>query len=219
MPACKNLFLAVILILSASLLQAEEIQVPDGQGQKTGRGYEINVLQDCWTTNRLDWGQNPELESYLIHPDSVVFVWKHKLIRACDNYVATIVLLPCEDGKPRIGGRIVHTEADLVYGPRNPEAEIIMFHIPSDSIPVGTYDWFIVTECNDTNNRIGVRPDGDVDDVIGANLGLPPVNPYGPLVYGPEPNEVLDPNLGAAIPGRRPGEEGSSRCWCFTVER
>lgn len=179
------------------------------------RGFYVNVMQDCWTTDIEEVDIDPELENYILNPDNIVFVWKHKIFEGCENYIATIVGLPCEDGKPPIIGRIAWIVPNIEFGYIQPGAEYLIW-VSVTGMPEGTWDWFVVSECNDTNGAITPPlKDGDIDDVIGANLGLVT---YMPLVYGPEPIEVLDPDPGGFPPGRLPGEEGSCRCWCFTVE-
>jgi hypothetical protein len=192
------------------VVKVRDLPVPEGTN-----GFYLNVMQDCWTTDIEEVMLDPELENYLLTPDNVVFVWKHKIFEPCENYIATVVGLPCEDGKPPIIRRIAWVVPDFQFGFIEPGAEYL-FWLMVPGIPVGNWDWFVVTECNDTNGMITPPlKDGDIDDVIGANLG---VVTYPPLVYGPEPAEVLDPDPGGFPPGRRPGEEGSCRCWCFTVE-
>jgi len=178
-------------------------------------GFYLNVMQDCWTTDEEEVYLDPEMENYLLFPDNVVFVWKHKIFEGCSNYIASIVGLPCENGKPPVIGRVAWIIQNIPFGDIQPGAEYL-FWVQAGGLPEGTWDWFVVTECHDTNGSITPPlKDGDIDDVIGANLGK---MTYPPLVYGPEPVEVLDPHPGGLPPGRLPGEEGSCRCWCFTVE-
>ena len=95
---------------------------------------------------------------------------------------------------------------------------LLSFSAPPGSIPPGRYDWALVTECNDTNGTIvgtGVQ-DSDLDDSCGVNVGILPVFP-GPVMLGPEPIELFDPDPGGSPPGRGPGEEGTTRPWCFDV--
>jgi hypothetical protein len=178
-------------------------------------GFYLNVMQDCWPTDIEEWYTDPEMENYILSPDNVVLVWKHKIFEGCSNYMATLVGLPCEDGKPRIIGRLAWMVTNLQYGYVEPGGEY-KFMVWLSGMPEGHWDWFVVTECNDTNGMITPPlKDGDIDDVIGANLGTVT---YMPLVYGPEPVELLDPDPGGFPPGRLPGEEGATRCWCFMVE-
>jgi hypothetical protein len=109
-------------------------------------------------------------------------------------------------------GRVDWVVPNISFGDLEPGEWMFTVHVRG--IPEGTWDWFVVTECNDTNGTIPPTKDGNIDDVIGANLGT---MTYPPLVYGPEPVGVLDPDLGGYPPGRLPGEGGNCRCWCFTV--
>lgn len=199
-------------------LKPNDVIVKKGKKFKVGgaqTGFYLNVMQDCWTTDIDEFFFDPEMENYILTPDNIVFVWKHKIFEGCGNYLATIVGLPCEDGKPSVAGRVAWVIPNIQLGYIDPGYEYI-FGIPVSGIPEGHWDWFIVTECNDTNGAITPPlKDGDIDDVIGANLG---VISYPPMVYGPEPVEVLDPHPGGFPPGRLPGEEGACRCWCFMVE-
>ena len=175
-----------------------------------GSAY-VNVLQDCWTTE--EFTADPELEQYLFDANHFIgFIWKHKIFEPCENYMATIVGTPCREGKPPI--KVAWMIRNIQFGPIPPGMEYLFGIMVPPAIAPGDYDWFIVTECNDTNGIIPPNPDGDIDDVIGANLGL--LRP--PVVYGSEPVEILDPDPGGWPPGRRPGEEGSTRCWCFRVQ-
>jgi hypothetical protein len=178
------------------------------------RGFYLNVMQDCWPTDIEEWGIDHELENYVLTPDNVVLIWKHKIFESCENYMATVVGLPCADGKPPIIHRIAWVIPNIQFGYIQPGYEYL-FSVVTTGMPVGDWDWFVVTECNDTNGKIAPPlKDGDIDDCIGANLGTVT---YPLLVYGPEPAEVLDPDPGGFPPGRHPGEEGACRCWCFTV--
>jgi len=177
------------------------------------RGTYTNVLQDCWTTDEAELGIDIELENYILTPNDVIFVWKHKIFEFCSNYVVLIGGTRCQDGKPTLIGN-VRWLRQAQFGAID-EGQEYLFFLVASGIPLGEWDWFVVTECNDTNG--GVYPplvDNDIDDVIGANMGMVT---YMPLVYGPEPVEVLDPDPGGNPPGRRPGEEGATRCWCFKV--
>ena len=162
--------------------------------------------------------EDEELESYEIPQQMLMaFVWKHKIFQECTRYLATIVGLPCEDGKVPIKmSKIQFMYPDIPFGIIRPGYEYILWVIMPPPVP-GEYDWFVVTETDDTNSIIPPKPDGDIDDICGANLGLPPENPIGPLVFGPEPNFLLDPDPGGNPPGRRPGENGVTRGWCFRV--
>lgn len=178
-------------------------------------GFPVNVLQDCWTN---DDPTDLEMETYTFPPGVVLnFVWKHKIFDVpCNDYLATIVLTHCQDGKVPIGGNIAAIIPDIPIGSVGPGGEwLITARVPG--IGAGVYDWFVVVECNDSNGTIPAGADLDIDDVVGANLGLPPNNPLGPVVYGPEPIEILDPAPGGFPPGRWAGEEGATRCWCFEI--
>lgn len=179
--------------------------------------HRVNVLQDCWTTD-LD-GNNLELEDFrfrISDNDNITFVWKQKLLLACSNYIFTLVGFDCVDGKPFVGEvRFSYTDTigPLTPDPANPEM-LLSFTVPAADIGVGTYDWVLFAECNDSGN--GLSEDGDIDDQCGINVGIPPVV-VGPLIYGPEPVEIFDADPGGSPPGRRPGEEGTTRPWCFEI--
>jgi hypothetical protein len=196
-------------VVDFGYVKSKELPVKDGE-----RGYFINVLQDCWTTDEFQLFENIELENYVLFPDDVVFVWKHKIFEACNNYVVLVGGTPCQDGKPSLIGSVRWLRQQQ-FGTIDPGAEYIFYMIVTNMMP-GEWDWFVVAECNDTTGAVyPPLVDGDIDDVIGANLGLVT---YLPLMYGPEPVEVLDPDPGGYPPGRRPGEEGATRCWCFKVQ-
>jgi len=195
-------------VMDFGYVKAGDLKVQDGE-----RGDYINVLQDCWTTDRDELALDIEMENYVLTSNDVVFVWKHKIFEFCQNYVVLIAGTPCQDGKPTLIGN-VRWLFQVPFGSIDQGQEYI-FYIIASNVLQGEWDWFVVTECNDTTGVIyPPLSDGDVDDVIGANLGMVT---YMPLVYGPEPIEVLDPDPGGLPPGRRPGEEGATRCWCFNV--
>ena len=182
----------------------------------------VNVLQDCWTTD-LTVNPDPELELYTFTTDdSIDFIWKQKLLLPCSDYLASIWVFDCLDGKP-LPGPIVQVFHDIPFGTINPlpgiPEPLLTFSAMAGSIPPGRYDWALITECDDTNGRIAGSPvkDGDIDDSCGVNvgIGLPLIG--GPVILGPEPIELLDPDPGGSPPGRVPGEEGTTRPWCFTV--
>jgi hypothetical protein len=178
-------------VLKMEVKKVREFEVGDQNG------FYLNVMQDCWPTDIEEWYTDPEMENYTLSPDNVVLVWKHKIFEGCSNYIATVVGLPCEDGKPRIIGRLAWMVTNLEYGYVEPGGEY-KFMVWLSGMPVGHWDWFVVTECNDTNGMITPPlKDGDIDDVIGANLGTVT---YMPLVYGPEPVELLDPDPGGFPP-------------------
>ncbi len=195
----------------------------DFYGGNGAKGFEVTVLQDCWTCDEHIF-ENIELETYEFTPNnSIFFVWKHKIPpRTCSNYLATIVGMECRKGKVGIyGGAVKFLIPDIQMGEVYPDKieELIFVYGPVYLEP-GTYDWFLVTECTDTNGSIMIppgMPDYDVDDICGANLGVPPENPLGPVIFGPEPGRRLDPDMGGNPPGRWPGEDGVTRAWCFTV--
>ena len=181
----------------------------------------VNVLQDCWTTS-LNLDPDPELELYTFTTaDSIDFVWKQKLQETCSAYLASIWVFQCIAGKP-LPGAIVQVFHDISLGQQDPvpgtPEPLLSFSAPPGSIPPGRYDWALVTECDDTNGRIAGAPvpDSDIDDSCGVNVGVLPVFP-GPVMLGPEPVELFDADPGGSPAGRGPGEEGTTRPWCFTV--
>ena len=181
----------------------------------------VNVLQDCWTTN-LTLDPDPELELYTFTTaDSIDFIWKQKLQETCSAYLASIWVFQCLPGKP-LPGPIVQVFHDIDFGQQDPvpgtPEPLLSFSAPPGSIPPGRYDWALVTECDDTNGRIAGAPvpDSDIDDSCGVNVGVLPVFP-GPVMLGPEPVELFDADPGGSPPGRGPGEEGTTRPWCFDV--
>ena len=187
------------------------------------KGFEVTVLQDCWTCDETIF-ESIELEAYEFTPnDPIFFIWKHKIPpRTCSNYLATIVGMTCKNGKVGInGGSVRFIIPDIPMGEVYPDKiEELIFVYGPVSLEPGTYDWFLVTECIDTNGSIMIppgMPDQDIDDICGANIGVPPENPLGPVIFGPEPGRRLDPDFGGMPPGRRPGEDGVTRAWCFTV--
>jgi hypothetical protein len=197
-------------------LESINISVSKKIDDADSKGYYLNVLQDCWTTDEEEWYMDPEMELYQFpqnHP--VIHVWKHKIFEYCSHYLATIVWTYCKDGKPKLSGNIFGMIRDIEVDIGEP-GELILSAFVS-GFPPGSYDWFIVTECDDTNGSIALPNDGDIDDILGANLGLPPNNPIGPCMMGPEPVRLLDPDPGGFPPGRWTGEEGATRCWCFEV--
>ena len=217
---------SIIVTLVTVLLAAPTIL---GQGSATVSGAgapapaPVNVLQDCWTTD-LDDDPDKEKELYTFTTaDSIEFVWKQKLLLTCTDYKATILGFDCVDGKRSVfghPGRFLFANIPFAGGnpidpdPSNPE-RIFSFSATPGSISPGTYDWILVTECNDTNGTVGL--DGDIDDQCGINMGKAPTVPGKPLVLGPEPIELLDPDPGGSPPGRVPGDEGTTRGWCFRV--
>ena len=181
----------------------------------------VNVLQDCWTTN-LTLDPDPELELYTFTTtDPIDFIWKHKILETCSAYLASIWVFECLPGKP-IPGPIVQVFHDISLGQQDPipgtPEPLLSFSAPPGSIPPGRYDWALITECDDTNGRIAGAPvpDSDIDDSCGVNVGILPVFP-GPVMLGPEPVELFDADPGGSPPGRGPGEEGTTRPWCFDV--
>jgi len=182
--------------------------------------FPVNVLQDCWTTNQ-EINPYVELEGYEFTPnDSVSFIWKHKVMEPCSNYVATIFGFECRVGKPKPQG-VKFSFRDIQFGRIDPDPvfpeRLFEFVTVPGGIPPGRYDWLLVVECNDSGNGIPIGPDGEIDDECGVNLGTPPANPIGVVIFGPEPTEVLDPDPGGFPPGRGSGEEGTTRPWCFEV--
>ena len=185
--------------------------------------FPVTVLQDCWTTN-IEVALDPELEGYMFSMfEPLTFVWKHKIMPedACSSYVASIFVLQCIEGKPKPTNIVVHfqnlrSEIQRWQGdPNNPEI-LFSYTAPPGSIPPGDFDWALIVECNDSGNGIPLGPDEDIDDECGVNVGVPPVF-AGPVIFGPEPVEYFDPDPGFSPPGRVPGEEGTTRPWCFQV--
>ncbi len=173
----------------------------------------VNTVQDCWTTN-LDLDPDVERELYTFDTtDPIDFVWKHKILESCSAYSATIRVFPCRDGKPRMRGADVVRMFRRNFGPvaANPAIpeQLKFFTAPAGALPPGRYDYVVQTECDDTNGR--VRRDGDVDDQCGMTPG------GKPMIMGPQPAERWDPDPGGSPPGRGPGEEGTTRGWCFEV--
>ena len=181
----------------------------------------VNVLQDCWTTN-LTLNPDAELELYTFTTaDSIDFIWKQKLQETCSAYLASIWVFECIAGKP-LPGPIVQVFHDIDLGQQDPmpgvPEPLFTFTAAPGAIPPGRYDWAMITECDDTNGRIAGAPvpDSDIDDSCGVNVGILPVFP-GPVILGPEPVELFDADPGGSPPGRGPGEEGTTRPWCFDV--
>ena len=181
----------------------------------------VNVLQDCWTTN-LTLDSDPELELYTFATtDPIDFIWKHKILETCSAYLASIWVFECIAGKP-LPGPIVQVFHDIDLGQQDPmpgvPEPLFTFTAPPGSIPPGRYDWAMITECDDTNGRIAGSPvpDNDIDDSCGVNVGILPTFP-GSVMLGPEPMELFDVDPGGSPPGRGPGEEGTTRPWCFDV--
>lgn len=183
--------------------------------------FPVNVLQDCWTTYD-GFMPDPEFEAYEFMPnESVTFVWKHKIMEEpCQSYVASIFLFECIEGKPRPKGSDILLRfmdlRELEIWPYHAPEFMYSYTVPAGYIPPGQYDWALIVECNDSGNGIGLRADGDIDDECGVNVGMPPIF-AGPVIFGPEPIEFFDPHPGGFPPGRWPGEEGTTRPWCFVV--
>ena len=176
----------------------------------------VNVLQDCWT-NRFT--ANLETENYLFAAGGpVTFVWKHKIMLPCVNYVASIFGFRCQKGKPKPTPATFQFQ-NIKFGPINPNPQNpeLLFSF-TGPVPPGMHDWILLVECNDSGNGIALAPDGDIDDECGINLGKPPDNPLGVVLFGPEPLEFLDPDPGGAPPGRAAGDEGVMRPWCFVQQ-
>ncbi len=188
--------------------------------------FPVTVLQDCWTTN-IERMPDPEFEGYSFFGanEPVTFVWKHKIMPtdACSAYVASIYVLPCIEGKPKPTDIVVqfpNLRNEIQRWDGDPTIPEILFSYtaPPGAIPPGYFDWALIVECNDFGgNGIPLGPDEDVDDECGVNVGIPPIF-AGPVIFGPEPIEYFDPDPGASPPGRSPGEEGTTRPWCFQVQ-
>ncbi len=185
----------------------------------------VNVLQDCWTTS-LAIDPDPELELYAFDATTgfIDFLWKHKIIAGCSAYVAQIVIFACVDGKPFPStGATVYTSPVIPFGPVSPIPGIPEIIFPPvtltpGTLPPGFYDWFIVTECDDTGGTILIpRKDDDIDDQCGINVGRNPSTGLRPVIFGPEPLQAMDPDPGGSPSGRAPGESGTTRPWCFQV--
>lgn len=184
----------------------------------TAAQFPVNVLQDCWTN---EMPPPIETETYFFPAGAPIrFVWKQKVMVPCSSYVVRIIGQRCRNGKPRPVPPPLF-DFFVPFGPISPDptmTELLFeFTPPPGSIPPGVYDWFMFAECDDTTGFIPLVPDGDIDDECGINVGRQPIVPGGPLILGPEPVEVLDPDPGGFPPGRMPGEEGTTRPWCFTV--
>ncbi len=178
----------------------------------------VNVVQDCWTTNEaLDPDLEKELYTFSSDDDAITIVWKHKILEPCSNYIATVYGTDCTEGKPSLYTLPMRFTQTQVFGPIDPDPatpeQLLSMTIAPGSIPSGRYDWVLLVECDDTDGFIFV--DGDIDDECGINMGT---TLGGPLIMGPEPNEALDADPGGSPPGRGPGEEGTTRPWCFEVE-
>ncbi len=177
----------------------------------------VNVLQDCWTSD-LASHPDPEWESFSYTVgDEVTFVWKHKIQATCSNYLVDIVGLPCIDGKPPFD-RTQFEFRSISFGrvvadPAQPE-KIFQFTAPPGSLPPGRHDWLLIVECDDTDGIVHL--DSDVDDECGINVGIT-TQVGGPLILGPEPVEIFNASPGGTPAGRRVGEEGTTRPWCFEV--
>jgi len=177
----------------------------------------VNVTQDCWTHQR--GAPDLETENYCFAPQTAVqFVWKQKLMLTCNQYRAEVWIQPCINGKPPLQNPLqvckVVAPGPILPNPNVPERLIQCTSQPG-AIPPGLWDWFVMTECNDTNGVIGLGPDGDIDDECGINVGFVL---GGPLVLGPEPVEMWDPDPGPPPACQLPGEEGTTRPWCFQVQ-
>ncbi len=180
----------------------------------------VTALQDCWTT-ALTLDPDAERELYEFDADTdITLVWKHKILVSCSSYHTRLHVWDCVDGKPKTAGHPpVYVDSTLL-GPISPIPGIpeLLFAdtIPAGTLPAGRYDWAILVECDDTNGAVAT--DGDFDDICGGNLGLLPVFD-GPVIFGPEPEpaRALDGDPGGSPPGRGPGEDRSTRPWCFEV--
>lgn len=190
-------------------------------GAAYGQAEPVNVLQDCWTTQETAFIED-ELYRFL-GGEPVTFVWKHKILLPCENYVYSIYGFQCRDGKPNPGGPgggVAFSFENNELGAIEPDPDVPerLFTF-TGAVPPGRWDWILVAECNDLGgNGIPIGPDGDIDDQCGINVGTAPVLPAGPVIYGPDPVEVFDPSPGGSPPGRGPGEEGTTRPWCFEVD-
>ena len=179
-----------------------------------------NVVQDCWTANPEIFPER-EGELYLFYEThSIDMSWMHKLFNSCLSYSVLIQVATCRDGKPRLDpADVVYTTESISFGPISPDPEVperIFVHsLPPGTLPAGRYDWQLVIECNDTNGD--VTADGDIDDMCGGNPAVSPLVLGGPVIFGPDPIQVLDPHPGTMPLGRGPGENGTTRPWCFSV--
>src|SRR5262245_27971454 len=172
---CAALSIAVIMAAPAAA------QVP------------VNVTQDCWTNRP---GTPPEIETYCFAPQTpVTFIWKQKLMLTCSSYRAEVWIQPCANGKPPLQNPVQVCKMGPFGIPPNPNMKERLVRCLSQpgAIPPGVWDWFVMTECNDTNGGIGLGPDGDIDDECGINAGFAL---GGPLVLGPEPAELWDADPG-----------------------
>lgn len=205
--------------VQAEIFAAAQAKRPAEQGRGVPSPAPTNVMQDCWTTS-LALDPDVELELYDFDITSPIdFIWKHKIIAGCSAYVVRIFIFECIPGKPSVvGNPILFVTAPIPFGPVSPIPGIPEIIFPPVTLAPGTlpsgmaYDWVVVTECDDTDGAIG--PDGDIVDSCGANLGFVL---GGPLILGPEPIGLWDPDPGGSPPGRGPGENGTTRPWCFSV--
>lgn len=179
----------------------------------------VNVLKDCWTTS-LAARPQPEAEAYSFPTTTggtIDFVWQHKILTACSAYVANLYAFPCVDGNPQLDMVPFYDSGPIQFGPISPVVGTPNLYfslaVPVTTFPEGSYDWTVVTECDDTDGQV-MAPDGDVDDICGVNMGVEPII-AGPVIFGPEPVQFLDPDPGSDPLGRALGEDGSTRPWCF----
>ena len=212
-----------VLLMIAPAFAADSPEAPSVAKGGPPPPAPVNVLQDCWTTDQ-QVDPDVELELYTFTTDdSIEFIWKPKLLVSCSAYLASIWVFECMDGKPS-PGPIVQVFHDISFGQLDPipgvPEPLLSFSAMAGSIPPGRYDWALITECDDTNMRIAGSPvtDGDIDDSSGVNvgIGLPLIG--GPVILGPEPIQLFDLDPGGSPPGRGPGEEGTTRPWCFQVD-
>ena len=172
----------------------------------------VNTLQDCWTSNVFI-----ELEDYQFAPEElIIFSWGHRIERTCSSYSARLLIFACE-ADPKTAPEIALT-VELGFGAIEPDPMSTtrtfskQFQL-GDQLEPGLYDWGLLVECDDSGNGVPFTPDGDFDDSCGLELG------EVARAAGPQPLGPLDVSPGGDPPGRQPGENGTTRPWCFEVVR
>lgn len=209
----SNMSALIVIVLAIGIAAPATSQPVPGR---------VNAVQDCWTNDINAFPNNVRAEAYSFPGGTIGtidFTWQHKILNPCTAYLAQVFAFECVDGNPPLEMVPLFTSAVTSFGAVNPTPgaieQLFALTVPASSFPTGTYDWTVVVECNDTNGQL-VMPDGDVDDLCGVNMGVAPIID-GPVIFGPEPITFLDPNPGGSPIGRVPGEDGTTRPWCFEV--